>query len=421
MSVKDSLNIVISGAESTRDRVGDLPSYSDDIVAAIETLELAQSGLKITIIGSKLIYACRIASGMLGPIDVANYVKDSEIIKEYISNQSPEDDYVTVFPMHVKDVTSDKIAYRFSDKESNAILQLRKPRDDENTPYPDFRSSTSPTVYILYGDPEKPMTCFEVMSHFDSFTPEKDFYLWRPFEKTASIKDISEDYIAYLQDPSGTKYRYKYLQPHTFNPFIGQKYDPELNMSRTFVESLKAVQEMCKVAEVFINYQVHKDKFIPVDIERISLEKTKFKNAKFLAIDDIKCPKKGSKPMTEDEKRYKLAEIEAQEFTIPQGLNPTPPELPPWAMNPETLGIKGCMYTYGLFPHVRDTSNIMEMTNNSGFRKQLLEIIIKVLVNMSIQNGFLTVENIKQYGGYFNVEMYQYISEAFRNMTTQVQ
>ena len=65
-----------------------------------------------------------------------------------------------------------------------------------------------------------------------------------------------------------------------------------------------------------------------------------------------------------------------------------------WTLNPETPFIKGCIYTYSLFSPVADQTPILQITTNSGYRKQLFEIMTRVISNFAINNNLLDINKI---------------------------
>ena len=86
--------------------------------------------------------------------------------------------------------------------------------------------------------------------------------------------------------------------------------------------------------------------------------------------------------------------------------------IPSWCMNPETNFIKGCINRYGLISPVPDTTPILEITTNSGYRYQLLDIMCRVIINFGFNNGLIDQTDLSKFGYQDNPELYKKISSA---------
>jgi hypothetical protein len=84
---------------------------------------------------------------------------------------------------------------------------------------------------------------------------------------------------------------------------------------------------------------------------------------------------------------------------------------PGWTLNPETLPIKGCIYTYGIFSPVSDSTPIHEMFNNSGYRYQIMMSLMKMIAAFVINNNLLNIEQVGVMGGWHR-------SDTYRNIMT---
>lgn len=88
--------------------------------------------------------------------------------------------------------------------------------------------------------------------------------------------------------------------------------------------------------------------------------------------------------------------------------------IPGWCLNPETPFIKGCILTYGIISPIPDSTAILQITSNSGFRFQLFEVIRKVIAAFVINNGILTSTDIKARGGWNSPATYTFVGETLR-------
>ena len=80
-----------------------------------------------------------------------------------------------------------------------------------------------------------------------------------------------------------------------------------------------------------------------------------------------------------------------------------------WCLNTETPIIKGLIQTYGLISPVPDRTSHMEIRLNSGYRRQLTEILGKVLSNFAINNDIITIQEVAQLGGWYDQRVYTVI------------
>jgi hypothetical protein len=87
-----------------------------------------------------------------------------------------------------------------------------------------------------------------------------------------------------------------------------------------------------------------------------------------------------------------------------------------FALNSETSFIKGICFTYGLLTPIPDKNNFIEIRQNSGFRKQLWNLIARVLSNFAINNKLITVEEAAQYGGWNDQRVYILIHSRLTNV-----
>jgi hypothetical protein len=71
--------------------------------------------------------------------------------------------------------------------------------------------------------------------------------------------------------------------------------------------------------------------------------------------------------------------------------------IPGWCMNPETPLIKGLINTYGLVSPVIDQTAILQMTTNSGYRRQLCEIMARVIASFAVINGLIDINSVQDW------------------------
>jgi hypothetical protein len=346
MSVTKILNIVITGAESTRERIGTLPIY-EDILNAVRILKEVGYEPKVSIIGTNLIYACRMASDMLGPDTVKTYVHDANIVKSY-NEQKEDETYVRVYPDHISNV--DNLHEYKPLTEQNRIVLKSQPiiNLSEYIVHENFRHSLNPTVYLMYGD--NALTPYEILSFHDDFEMRNRFTIFSPHGRNVNISDIADDFaIMNGRDEAIDSPVYKHLpRLAMYNVFMGQAVEDDIEDS-DFMETFKVILDLCKCIIFFIKAGVNKDKF----------------------------------------------------QIIEKGM-----DAPGWMLNPETLCIKGCLKTYGLRPEVSDSSPLNEITNSSGYRKQLLELMSKVVASFAVNNGIIDVEKAKELGGWESPRTY---------------
>lgn len=87
-----------------------------------------------------------------------------------------------------------------------------------------------------------------------------------------------------------------------------------------------------------------------------------------------------------------------------------------WCLNAETTFIKGICHSYGLMTPVPDKTNHMELRQNSSFRRQLWDLMTRVISSFSINNKLITVEEAMQYGGWYDQRVYMLIRNRIDNI-----
>lgn len=303
MAAPPKLTVVIIGCGGTAYSPGQMPT-PEDVQICSTILSPIGCELNVVIIDPILKYACRIAKGLMGPVD-KNYRDDAEKIAGYDAN-------VTVIDEHVNKASGE------------------------------WKEGEEPVIYLCYGTLT---SSYQVMSLLNCYIIKNRYFInISPESEGSPLKEVCEDYCKLVQGEETS-----FLYDEVYDLYSGDK----LLVGKSSDDMKDAVKQIMSGCFIVCSY-------------------------------------------------YKAGYDKRENTCNVDG----------WCLNPETPFIKGCILTYGLISPVPDSTAILQVTTNSGFRYQLLELLSKVIVNFAMTNSILTIETASQLGGFKTAAVYHYIADA---------
>lgn len=88
-----------------------------------------------------------------------------------------------------------------------------------------------------------------------------------------------------------------------------------------------------------------------------------------------------------------------------------------WCLNPETPFIKGACESFGLVPIIPLRTPHMEMRQNSGYRKQVFDLLARIISSFAVKNKIVSINEALHHGGWYNRYIYTVIQERIPTAT----